>query len=158
MTARVSTFRLAPRAPGRAAHGPAFLDSNVPLHLLSADARKADVAERIVGNGGVASVQVLNEIAAVLLGRLRAGWPTVHELLATVRAHCRIDVATHEVHALGLALAERDRLGVHDAMIVATALRAGCTVLYSEDLQHDRVFERRLRVVDPFREPRLAGS
>lgn len=130
---------------------PPFLDSNVPLYLLSSDSRKADVAERLVTAGGMASVQVLNELAAVLLGKWHVEWPLVRELLAAVRATCGIGVATLAVHERALDLAQRDGLGIHDATIVATALEAGCPILYSEDLQHGRVFDRRLRVVDPFR-------
>jgi predicted nucleic acid-binding protein len=36
-----------------------------------------------------------------------------------------------------------------DALIVRCALRAGCTTLYSEDLQADRIIDG-LKVVNPF--------
>ena len=94
---------------------------------------------------------MLNEMASVLLGKWRVEWPIVREVLAAVRATCGIGVATLAVHERALDLAQRDGLGIHDATIVATALEADCSVLYSEGLQHGRVFGRRLRVVDPFR-------
>lgn len=37
-----------------------------------------------------------------------------------------------------------------DALIVAAALLSGCDTLYTEDLQHGRVFEGQLTVVNPF--------
>ena len=43
---------------------------------------------------------------------------------------------TLETHERGLDLAERYQLSVYDGMIVAAALLAGCTTLYSEDM-HD---------------------
>ena len=42
-----------------------FLDTNVLLYLLSGDADKADRAEELIADGGVISVQVLNEFASV---------------------------------------------------------------------------------------------
>jgi predicted nucleic acid-binding protein len=39
---------------------------------------------------------------------------------------------------------------VFDAMIVASALHAGCDTLLSEDMQHGMKFAR-LRIVNPFR-------
>ena len=48
-------------------------------------------------------------------------------------------------------LAEEHGLGFYDASIVASALLAACTVLYSEDLQDGRRFDRRLQVRNPFR-------
>jgi predicted nucleic acid-binding protein len=35
-------------------------------------------------------------------------------------------------------------------MIVASALLAGCKLLYSEDLQHGQIFERQVTVRNPF--------
>jgi predicted nucleic acid-binding protein len=49
------------------------------------------------------------------------------------------------------ALSLQERYGYHfyDAMIVAAALSAGCTTLYTEDLQHGQQIEG-LRMVNPF--------
>jgi predicted nucleic acid-binding protein len=47
-----------------------FLDSNILIYLFSADAAKADRAERLIRHGGVISVQVLNECASVLRRKL----------------------------------------------------------------------------------------
>jgi predicted nucleic acid-binding protein len=53
-------------------------------------------------------------------------------------------------HDRALAFAQKYRLHIYDATIVASALVAGCRVLCSEDFQHGQVFEDRLRVVNPF--------
>ncbi len=45
--------------------GKAFFDTNILLYLLSGDTEKADRAEALLMKGGVISVQVLNEFAAV---------------------------------------------------------------------------------------------
>lgn len=37
-----------------------------------------------------------------------------------------------------------------DSLIVAAALEAECTTLYSEDMQHGRVIEGRLTIINPF--------
>ncbi len=47
-------------------------------------------------------------------------------------------------------IAIRYQLSNWDALIVAAALLAGCETLYSEDLQHNQVFEGQLTVVNPF--------
>lgn len=132
--------------------GERFFDTNVVLCLLSGDAAKADRAEELISGGGVISVQVLNEFAAVASRKLGMAWPEIREILAPLRAVCHIvplDLATHE---RGLHLAERWRLPFYDALIVASALRAGCKLLYSEDFQDGRSFEKQLTVRNPFRE------
>lgn len=132
--------------------GERFFDTNVLLYLLSGDHAKADRAEALIAGGGVVSVQVLNEFAAVASRKLRMAWPEVREILAQVRAVCRVVPVDLETHEHGLDLAEEARLPIYDAMIVASALRAGCSILYSEDFQDRQVFERQLTVRNPFRE------
>jgi len=47
-------------------------------------------------------------------------------------------------------LAARFQLSHWDSLIVAAATLAGCETLYSEDLQHNQLFDDRLRVINPF--------
>jgi predicted nucleic acid-binding protein len=127
-----------------------FLDTNVLLYLLSADAAKADRAEELVAAGGVISVQVLNEFAAVATRKLAMDIAAVRDILATVRAVCDVTPLDIDTHDRALDLAERFRLSIYDALIVAAAAGAGCRVLYTEDLQHGQAFDR-LTVRNPFR-------
>jgi predicted nucleic acid-binding protein len=60
-----------------------FFDTNVLLYLLSADERKADIAEATLAKGGIISVQVLNEATSVCVRKLKMPWPEVHEFLAS---------------------------------------------------------------------------
>ena len=128
----------------------AFFDTNVLLHLLSADVAKADKAEVLVAGGGVISVQVLNEFAAVATRKLALSWVEVRAVLLPIRAVCRVEAVTIQTHERGLALAERHRFPIYDAMIVASALLAGCGTLYSEDLQHGQRVGRQLTIRNPF--------
>ena len=130
-----------------------FYDTNVVLYLLSGEQEKADRAEELLADGGRISVQVLNEFAAVASRKLGMSWPEIGEILAQVRAVCPVESIGIETHERGLALAARYGLSVYDAMIVASALLAGCKALYSEDLQHGQVFERQLTVRNPFDGP-----
>ena len=128
----------------------AFFDTNVILYLLSADAAKADRAEELVAEGGRVSVQVLNEFAAVASRKLAMSWNDIGEILEHVRTVCAVEPLTIETHERGVALASRYGLHIYDAMIVASALLSGCTVLYSEDFQDRQVFEKQVTVRNPF--------
>jgi predicted nucleic acid-binding protein len=128
----------------------AFYDTNVILYLLCADTAKADRAEELLASGGRISVQVLNEFAAVASRKLGMGWADIGEILTHVRSVCQVDALTIETHERGLAIASRYRLNVYDAMIISSALLAGCRLLYSEDLRHGQVFDRQLTVRNSF--------
>jgi len=128
----------------------AFIDSNVILYLLSSDDVKADNAEAVLGSGGVISVQVLNEAANVARRKLSMTWREVGDWLGLVRSLCQVELVTLESHECGCRLAERYSLSVFDAMIVGSALIAGCSILYTEDMQDGLIVEDQLRIVNPF--------
>ena len=119
-----------------------FFDTNVLLYLLSKDAAKADRAEALLASSGVVSVQVLNEFASVASRKLAMTFAEIREILSTIRAACAVIPLDIETHDLGLDIAERHRFSIYDALIVAAAVRAGCTILYTEDLQQGQVIEK----------------
>lgn len=116
----------------------AFFDTNVLLYLLSEDATKAEKTERLVAVGGTISVQVLNEFASVARRKLGMTIAEVREVLATIRAVCRVRPVDLAAHDLALDLAERYHFSIYDSLILAAAMRASCAILYSEDLQHGK--------------------
>ena len=128
----------------------AFFDTNVLLYLLSKDEKRANRAEALLGAGGVISVQVLNEFASVAAGKLAIQIREIREILSNIRAICivkSLEIATHE---LSLELAQRYRFAIYDSMILAAALQAGCSTLFSEDFRHGQVIQQRLTIRNPF--------
>ena len=128
-----------------------FFDTNVLLYLLSADESKADRAEEELGAGGVISVQVLNEFASVASRKQKMSLAEIREVLALIRALCKVVPITEETHEKGLTLADKYGLSLYDAMIVASALLSGCDTILSEDMQDGQIFEGGLKVRNPFR-------
>jgi predicted nucleic acid-binding protein len=126
-----------------------FADTNVVLYLLD-DGPKADRAEAIMGQGPKISVQVLNEALVNCRRKAGLGWEETTDFLSGVRSLCAVAELTVETHDVGRALAERYGFAIYDAMIVASALIAGCSTLWSEDMQNGLVVENRLRIVNPF--------
>ncbi len=127
-----------------------FFDTNVLLYLLSADSAKADRAEALIALGGTISVQVLNEFVAVASRKLRMPLGEIRDVLATIRAVCAVTPVTAQTHDQALDLIERYGLSLYDALIVSSALLAGCRTLHSEDMQHGQVFDRQLTIRNPF--------
>lgn len=130
--------------------GGRFVDTNVLLYLASGDARKADLAEAIVAQGGTISVQILNEIANVLRGKMQMSWSDTRLFLDMIRALLTVEPVTAATHAKGLAVSELYGLSIYDAMVVAAALIANCDTLVSEDIRDGLVIDDRLRIVNPF--------
>ena len=127
-----------------------FFDTNVLLYLMSADSAKADRVEELVACGGTISVQVLNEFVAVTSRKLALPWAEIRAVLAPIRTVCGVVPISLETHDRGLDLAERHGFSIYDAMIVASALLAGCRTLYTEDLNDGQRIDRQLIIRNPF--------
>jgi predicted nucleic acid-binding protein len=131
----------------------AFFDTNVLVYAFANDEAKRSRAQQILAEGGVISVQVVNEFANVLHKKQRQEWPRIEAALAVVENWFEIArPLTIDTHHAALALARDHGLSLYDALIVAAALETGCAKLYSEDFQHGRRFGE-LAIVDPFKEP-----
>ncbi len=128
-----------------------FFDTNIIMYLLSADAAKADRAEELLAIGGVISVQVLNEFAAVACRKLGMTWSEIREVLAQIRVVCPVEPVSVDTYEKALQVAERYGVSIYDALIVAAALMAGCTTLYSEEIQDGQVIERQLTIRNLFK-------
>jgi predicted nucleic acid-binding protein len=129
----------------------AFIDTNILLYLFSVDTERANQAEAVVKQGGLISVQVLNEMANVAIRKLAMPWQEVNEILDLIRSLCTIEPLTIETHDMGRRVAERYKLSVHDAMIVASAKLAGCEILYTEDMHDGLLVAKQLRILNPFK-------
>ena len=128
----------------------AFFDTNVLLYLFSADTGKAQRAEALLAAGGVASVQVLNEFVNVARMKMHMEWHEISDALALINDLLEVHPLTLETHQEALIAAERYNFHIYDATIIASALAAGCTTLYSEDMQHGQLIAGRLRILNPF--------
>src|SRR5215212_8261738 len=124
----------------------AFFDSNVLLYLATEDAAKASRAEDLLVEGGVVSVQVLNEFVSVSTRKYRRPWVAIEETLAIVRTLCRVEPLTLAIHEAAVVLTREHGFSFYDALIVASARAADCDTLFTEDMQHGRVIDRVLTI------------
>ena len=116
----------------------AFFDTNILVYAQQAGG-KADRARALLASGGKLSVQVLNEFTAVSRRKQGKEWHEIGEAISDLLALVDPPLAlTLDLHGAARALAEEHRLSFYDALIVVSAIEAGCNVLYSEDMQHGR--------------------
>ena len=129
----------------------AFFDANILVYAQQTG-RTADRARALFAGGGKLSVQVLNEFTAVSRRKQRRDWHEIAEAISDALALVDPPLAlTLDLHAAARALAEDHRLSFYDALIVASAIEAGCDILYSEDMQHGRTIGG-LSIINPFLE------
>jgi predicted nucleic acid-binding protein len=136
--------------------GPVFVDTNVLVYAADdADPAKRDLARAWLATCwqrqcGRVSTQVLNEFYTVVGRKFRTA-VAAGDARAEIRRlqawrPWQIDHPTMET---AWAVEARHRLHYWDALMVAAAQQQGCTLLLTEDLQHDLRIDT-LRILNPF--------
>ena len=100
-----------------------------------ANGQRADQVEQLLAGNAVISVQVLNEFANVLRKKQNIPLPTIMELVGTLLQTCEVCDLTVRTHRAALELADKYKIGIYDANILAAAGESGCAVVYSEAMQ-----------------------
>ncbi len=135
----------------------AFLDTNIFIyHLDRTDRSKQETAERLVRSAladGTAciSYQVVQETLNVVLRKAELALTPdqARTYLDLVLAPLMKVPASDGLYHRTLDVQARWRFSFYDSLIVAGALLAGCTTLFTEDLQHGQRVEI-LTIVNPF--------
>ncbi len=127
----------------------AFLDTNVLVYAQGTGI-KSEKARQVVLEGGIISVQVLNELANVLRLRFSLDWSEIAEVLEDVKAVLDpVRPIGLKTHVAALDLSRNNGFSFCDSLIIAAALEAECDQLLTEDLQAGRRIEG-LVIVNPF--------
>lgn len=134
-----------------------FLDTNVFVYTFDGSApgkrerARALVREALAKGNGAINWQVTQEFLNVALHKfsnpLTAGEASdyVDQVLASLWKVFPSPELFHEA----LRIQSQSQYRFYDSLIVASALRSGASVLYSEDLQDGRTFGK-MRIVNPF--------
>ncbi|MEO8332907.1 MAG: PIN domain-containing protein [Gallionella sp.] len=131
--------------------GAEFLDSNVVIYAYGNDMSKKARALDLLAATPTVSTQVFSETISVLRRKNMLDDARLDSVIDDLAACSRVVQIGLITIKRAMALAIRNQLSYYDALIVAAALEAGCTTLYSEDLQHGQMFDGSLRVANPFR-------
>lgn len=132
----------------------AFVDTNILVYAadsLGEDVRKKQIAREIILLPHLhLSVQVLNEFISVARNPKKLNLSREEESKWLCEwLDLKIGAITLDTFQEALELHLRLQLSHWDALIVASALKSSCEIIYTEDLQHGQNIEG-LQVINPF--------
>ena len=130
-----------------------FLDTNVVVYLYSGDEPEKQTAalSLIENNEAIVSTQVLSELANTLSRKFSLPYEVVAQAVAEVQEGSTVSLVMPETIAQALTLAKKYQYSYYDSQILASALLAGCSTLFTEDIQHGQLIENSMTICNPFR-------
>ena len=132
-----------------------FIDTNIFIYLFDeTNASKRGRAESLVrislqNGSGCISYQVVQETLNVVTRKLGATHANARRMLEEILVPLWHINPSPALYRRGLQLQSDLGFSLYDSLIVAAALEAGCTRLYTEDLQHGQEIGR-LEIQNPF--------
>ncbi|PJZ76496.1 PIN domain-containing protein [Leptospira neocaledonica] len=134
-----------------------FLDTNILLYQFGEDgdkrAKAIDILDQAVKTDNyVISYQVIQEFSNVALNEKRKYF-SVQELKSYLQdiliPLCKF-YPSSDFYLEGLRIKNKYKYCFYDSLILAAAIRLGCSHIYSEDLHSDQKFEG-LQIQNPFK-------
>jgi len=136
-----------------------FIDSNIWIYaFLESEKERAkqqhilSLLENIPSVSTVfVSVQVINEFHWILSRKYGIDDVTIKaKVTKGIAAVANIAPLDFKVYQDAYRIRGKYNVSFWDSLIVASALNNGCTILYSEDMQHGLMIDSKLKVINPF--------
>ena len=130
-----------------------FLDSNIILYSYSkTELNKNKIVNTLIFSLSEVyiSTQVINEVTNILYKKFKLNSTSMEDVIEEIDNSFKIVNFSLTTQIMAIKIKEKYRLQYYDSLILATALENGCTILYSEDMQHNQIIENQLKIINPF--------
>ncbi len=127
-----------------------FVDTNIVVYALDKTQAQHTIAIDFLSRRPVISVQVVNETTAVQVRKLKRSLAAAHEVATWLLDTCEVVEQSPADVRQAIELCRQFDLSHWDALILASAMRAGCERVYSEDMQHGLWVSSSLQILNPF--------
>ena len=112
---------------------------------------KQKIARKLISEtASIISTQVIQELCNIITKKFKFSHK---QALVVIEESCQnnfLHINTQKTISSACEIAERYSFSFYDSLILAAALEAHCTILYSEDLQHNQKINNQLTIINPF--------
>ncbi len=128
------------------------LDTNILIYLHDTEtaSAKRKIAYELITDNPVISAQVVSEYLNVCSKKLKLTKQNAINALMGWLPSCTLAPFDASTFNKASELINKYQFQLFDAVIVASALESRCSLLFSEDMQHDLLVDNTLRIVNPF--------
>lgn len=136
-----------------------FIDTNIWVYAFlesEKDPHKKETSLALIKSIAptrriVVSAQVINEFHWILSRKYKVSDEQIRDKVENgIAGLADIVPLDYSDYQESFYIRNNWRLSFWDSLIVASALQNGCTLLYTEDMGHDLIIGKKIRVVNPF--------
>ena len=129
-----------------------FIDTNILIYFVSNDEPKKIIAKYILIKEAVniISSQVIGEFVSVTRKKKILPSEDIIRFANEFMDIFNFVLIGKETIKLSFEIHRRYKFSSWDSLIIASALENDCKILYSEDMQHNQLIDRKLKIVNPF--------
>ncbi|NIM12340.1 MAG: PIN domain-containing protein [Candidatus Aminicenantes bacterium] len=132
-----------------------FIDSNIFIYakVQESGESKHEIAQKFlesVSGEIIISTQVLSEFYYVL-NRYKIDDSIIQDSINEILEDVTLRTITLDTIKSCWKIKTRYRYSYYDSLIIASALENNCSLLYSEDMQHEQLIHDELRIMNPFK-------
>ena len=127
-----------------------FADTNIVVYALDEKTIKQEKARAIIKEQPVISSQVIIESLNVCLKKLKLSKEKAYKNSILLFKLCEFYSIEPSTFVSSFSISVKYGYSHLDSLIIASALESECSVLYTEDMQHNQLIEKKLRIINPF--------
>lgn len=98
----------------------------------------------------IISTQTVNEFINVTLKKKMLNRAQIDSVVEELFSVFSVELINKNIITKALGLASKYHYTHYDSLMLASALAAGCSIIYSEDMHSDQVIENTLKLINPF--------
>jgi predicted nucleic acid-binding protein len=127
------------------------IDTNVLVYSISQDEEeKRQKSIALIQNSPLIFHQNLSEFINIISKRWKFSKERTIQLTNEILKDCILATCSSISFQNAQTMISKYDFQIFDALIVAAAIENNCTILYTEDMQHNMKVENKLNIVNPF--------
>lgn len=135
-----------------------FFDTNLIVYLFDESEKEKQKKANAVflkcinEKNAFISVQVINEFIVIGTKKIKnpISFLEIEKRVRFLENRCYVSNLTIQDSYAAISIKNKYQLSFWDSLILQSALRNECKILYSEDMQHNQVIENTLKIINPF--------
>ena len=134
--------------------GKIFVDTNILIYYFQFKQEQRKILSTNLIHNYIEDIFLSTQVLGELFNVMRKKGNNI-EVCSAIVEECIHIFPISEIRkqhvSKALTINKKYGYSYYDSLIIASALEAGCDILYTEDMQHNQLIENKLRILNPFK-------